>query len=466
MRGQRSNAFFPRVMTATSDSSVEPSDLEGSNLYSSEELQEALKKVSENIVSHVGGSRELPSPGLRVAQLYEQLAFPLTTHQAEQLAKHANTCPHGRGHDTVVDTAVRDCLQVEPSNITFTNPKWQPAVDLLVHQVTEAFGLPTISVKASFYKLLLYRKGGHFKPHRDTEKESGMFATLSIQLPSHFRGGEFVLTHKDKPAIYHNGTTDGTCAFEPHYNAFFADVQHEIRPVTEGYRVALVYNLSWIGEGTPPSASCDMIDVETALRDYAQLAPAGAWTLVLGLEHKYTKASLSRLGIRALKGADRRSIASIKAASHQIGEGDVNIVVCKLGIKVFESGDVWDQRFHRADSHNGDIFADAKFDADGKAVKRDLNFITWEYAGSDLKFELKNKGDVEITGNEGATRETTYSAYAVVIWPKNKDLELRCTSTEAITSLLRGAPKHITHERINRILRYYETVSEASPHRP
>ena len=38
-------------------------------------------------------------------------------------------------------------------------------------------------VAVNLYKMVLYKKDGHFKPHRDTEKEPGMFGTLIIQLP-------------------------------------------------------------------------------------------------------------------------------------------------------------------------------------------------------------------------------------------------------------------------------------------
>ncbi|CAN0450803.1 unnamed protein product, partial [Hapterophycus canaliculatus] len=29
-----------------------------------------------------------------------------------------------------------------------------------------------------------YESGGHFRPHKDTEKEAGMFGTLVVQLPT------------------------------------------------------------------------------------------------------------------------------------------------------------------------------------------------------------------------------------------------------------------------------------------
>jgi hypothetical protein len=38
--------------------------------------------------------------------------------------------------------------------------------------------LENCNVEARLYKLLVYESGGHFKIHRDTEKEAGMFATL------------------------------------------------------------------------------------------------------------------------------------------------------------------------------------------------------------------------------------------------------------------------------------------------
>ncbi|PXF46952.1 hypothetical protein BWQ96_03290 [Gracilariopsis chorda] len=119
-----------------------------------------------------------------------------------------------------------------------------------------------------------------------------------------------------------------------------------------------------------------MSNVAYALKEYAKQSPAGAWTLAFGLEHKYTKASLSTLGVRDLKGADRCSVAAFSEASQQIGIGDVNVVLCKLSRTVCESGDVWNGRFQKIDTDEGEIFAEVKFDADGNVVKDDLNFIT------------------------------------------------------------------------------------------
>ncbi len=57
----------------------------------------------------------------------------------------------------------------------FTNPAWPAALKAVVDQVKDGLGLPEESaVQANLYKLLLYEVGGHFKVHRDSEKEPGL----------------------------------------------------------------------------------------------------------------------------------------------------------------------------------------------------------------------------------------------------------------------------------------------------
>jgi hypothetical protein len=41
-----------------------------------------------------------------------------------------------------------------------------------------------MQLAAQLYKMLLYERGSHFAPHRDSEKQEGMVATLVVMLPS------------------------------------------------------------------------------------------------------------------------------------------------------------------------------------------------------------------------------------------------------------------------------------------
>ena len=62
---------------------------------------------------------------------------------------------------------------------------WEKHVQSLTDRVKADLGVPDGQpVKAELYKLLLYQAGDHFAPHRDTEKAPGMFATMTVLLPS------------------------------------------------------------------------------------------------------------------------------------------------------------------------------------------------------------------------------------------------------------------------------------------
>lgn len=64
-----------------------------------------------------------------------------------------------------------------------------------------------------------------------------MFGTLVVQLPSTFRGGELVVRHNGQQQVFGaqaRGVGDASLS----YVAFYADCEHEVKPVTQGYRCA------------------------------------------------------------------------------------------------------------------------------------------------------------------------------------------------------------------------------------
>ncbi len=76
-----------------------------------------------------------------------------------------------------------------------------------------------------------------------------MFGTLIVQFPSHFTGGDLVLRHST-----HKPTVIKTCAdshWAVKYTAFYCDVEHELRPVESGYRLAVAYNLVHTDQSGP-----------------------------------------------------------------------------------------------------------------------------------------------------------------------------------------------------------------------
>ena len=182
---------------------------------------------------------------------------------------------------------------------------------------------------ADFYKLLVYDAGSFFVDHRDTEKIPGMFATMVLVLPSTHGGGELVVKHAGREAALDLHPEDPS---EIGFAGFYADCVHEVRPVTTGFRLTLVYNLRFVDRSRPlkaPDYRVEQARVAEALRNWAS-AEDEPDKLILPLEHAYTPAELS---FGALKGADA-GVASvlIKAAA----EGDCDLHLALVSIE--ESG--------------------------------------------------------------------------------------------------------------------------------
>ena len=90
----------------------------------------------------------------------------------------------------------------------------------------------------------------HFKPHRDSEKADGMFATMVICISSEHEGGDVVVRLGQEAKKYSTAMhSEWKCS----YLAWYADVLHEVRPVETGARVVLTYNLIYNGQEQIPN---------------------------------------------------------------------------------------------------------------------------------------------------------------------------------------------------------------------
>lgn len=163
-----------------------------------------------------------------------------------------------------------------------------------------------VGCRLSLYKLLLYKTGSFFKPHRDSEKDDGMFGTVVIQLPSFYEGAKLIVRHNHRTEeVDNSSTTTPQNGFSMFYTAFYCDCVHEILPVTSGVRVCLVYNLvmtNGIERSSFPSAK--RLEVEGREADLVDLIRN--WPndrkIIYCLSHKY---SLQNLSLENLKSTDR-----------------------------------------------------------------------------------------------------------------------------------------------------------------
>ncbi|QDV20623.1 hypothetical protein Pan153_52990 [Gimesia panareensis] len=256
-----------------------------------QQLLDALGNLTESISFSASGKCPFVLPGLTIDGIGE-IAFPVSKTGARSLIKQARQAPYGRGEATIVDTDVRRVWQLEPDQFRLENPQWQSLVCEVANSVKSEFGIKQ-NITANLYKLLIYEKGSFFAPHRDTEKLHRMFATLVICLPSKHTGGQLIISHAGQSQIVDFGGK--TLNYDLQYAAFYADCEHEIRPVTDGYRICLVYNLTLDGRRKQPVAPEFSDSIESATTAVETIFKENDLRdmLVLPLLHQYTEAGLT-----------------------------------------------------------------------------------------------------------------------------------------------------------------------------
>jgi hypothetical protein len=198
---------------------------------------------------------------------FGSVPLPVTAENAEQIIRKCQRAPYGLGSKTLVDTSVRNVWELGPRKFKIHSAAWQKQLAVMVKDVGQQLGLEGQKIKAQLYKLLVYEKGSFFVTHQDTERTAGMFATLVISLPSRHSGGTLIVSHlgEDKKIAF--GGKSSATDFQ--YAGFYADCSHEIKPITSGYRVCLVYNLRLLQKKTMPLSAKNK-NVEEKVADLLQ----------------------------------------------------------------------------------------------------------------------------------------------------------------------------------------------------
>ncbi|NNF95426.1 MAG: 2OG-Fe(II) oxygenase [Halobacteria archaeon] len=279
-----------------------------------DKLLEALGEVDRPGAVCTSGDRPLTMPGLEVKGV-GALSLPLGKTQARKLIKQCRQAPYGKGTETLVDTDVRQTWELDLDDFQLTNPKWEDLVEEIVTDVQRELGLEKRKLTPHLYKLLVYEKGGFFLPHRDGEKLDRMVATLVICLPSVCEGGELIVSHDGwQCEILFTGAASG---HELSYAAFYADCQHEVRPLRSGYRLCLTYNLTLAKSRSKkgisaPSYSAAASAISALLDDWREAEDKDK--IAITLDHRYTQDGLS---VDKLKGVDRARAEVLFEAAEQ-----------------------------------------------------------------------------------------------------------------------------------------------------
>ena len=430
-------------------------------------LEKILSKVRRAGDFFVHGNVEVPMPKLEVDGA-GIISFTVPEMQVRQLIQQAERAPYGRGVETMLDTSVRKVWQLQPAKVRLSGKSWAGSFQGIVDRVAAGLGCAKGTVSAELYKMLVYDNGAFFAAHRDTEKTEGMFGTLVLALPSVHRGGEIVIRHAGREATVDLSAVEVS---ELAFAAFYADCEHEVRPIVEGNRVCLVYNLVQRlapNSGAPPlTAPLYKSEVAAAAKCLAKaFETAGAPTKIAWLlEHQYSPDGLSFFG---LKNADAARAKVFVESAAQAG------LAAHLGIVHIEEygaaepyydGDFGYGGYSRWQGYDdedveedvaGDDFEVIEVSESRQCIGEwvDTQDRRVDFGQIPLgEGELLPRGALddeepdeqrltEATGNEGASFERSYHRAALVLWPQERFADVLLQSgVSAVIPYLRGKVK-------------------------
>ncbi|EFJ13617.1 hypothetical protein SELMODRAFT_424217 [Selaginella moellendorffii] len=409
--------------------------------------------------------------------------LPLSQEGLARLKSVCQQAPYGLGERTLVDTDVRKAWQVNPDKISCPeNPSFFSSV---VHGLAAAglaaMGLDprALELDVKLYKLLLYEAGGHFKFHRDTEKD---------------------VCDDDRPAPHsvraHRRSSRGSSS-KYFSTIFFCDCEHQLEEVTGGSRLSLVFslvrnNVEFIAAENVPSFVSSMPRVKELLREWVEKGGGGVAQransrrsrqlatvarsnaprmqlatratrrtqveeddsyddddyapvysrnrseykrklLAIPLAHKYSKTSLSFAG---LKGQDRVVAAMVRACEFL----DVHLCMLTKHKTVTEDVSIEygiDNRPAKFQRWEIDVRHQVLRCA-LKKLPRDMNQDKDEFNERDLFDFLEDefRGTGMMAGNEGGTNQYFYHVAVLVVWPRETRMQTICCSPIHIDWLL------------------------------
>ncbi|KAI8630509.1 hypothetical protein F5Y19DRAFT_474292 [Xylariaceae sp. FL1651] len=348
---------------------------------------------------------QFANPGLQIGDTL--ITLPLDPAQVSLIRDASRQAPFGRGDATLVDTSVRNTWELDASKFRIANPAWSPFVSSVLQDVSQSLGMS--GVRTELYKLLLYEKDSFFKRHKDSEKAPGMIATLSICLPSRYKGGEVHLSHAGKNHVFDTSQS----IFDISALAWYADVTHEIKPVAEGHRLALIYNIIEAGgDGATSANSLTRQDqkLQSAIARLKLQAPVPKRVLYF-LDHKYSQSSLR---IDHLKGRDRAIGQTLQEACMSNG---CYLFLCNVTKRISDS------RSYYYDSHEGpELTIDTIATCSGQIFASEIDLDKKDILGPNpyTQRDADSESEGEDTGNEGVLMEYRYHDSAVAIVPKNQ----------------------------------------------
>jgi len=400
-------------------------------------------------------------PGIYIEN-FGEIAFPFNSTNYQSLQEHTQQAPFGKGSKTVVDVTVRSSKEIDAKQIQILNQKWPKKLKKILKNIKGKLGIENKEIAASLYKLLIYKEGDFFLPHKDSEKEKGMFGTLIIGMPAKHTGGELVVEFNDKKEQIN--FADDIENYEMPYVAFFADCKHEIKPITSGYRLCLVYNLIQTDKKASIKSPTYNKQVVALSKLFTKAkSQLNQTVLPILLDHQYTPSNFSSA---FLKPADLLRANTIIEAAKKAGyHSKLALLTC------YQSGDLEVEY-----GGGGSYYGNQNFETGdmGEVHESYLEIAHWVDDGTPslgemqleednfvANYELTNGDPIEreedtYTGNWGMTVEYWYHYGAVVIWPIEKHKNI--INAAYITDKIEWLSYYVNNTNVNNETHNFEAA--------
>lgn len=370
---------------------------------------------------------EFQFPGLEIDGVGE-IAYPINKVQAKALIQVAHKALFGKGSETILDNNVRSAWEIDADKLSFKGSRWAELLDKIVRAIKPDLGLEDYTITAHLYKMLIYQAGDFFLPHKDSEKEIGMFGTLVIGLPSKHTGGELVVSFGGVEEIADFSEDSGDYKID--FAAFYADCDHEVRPLMSGYRICLVYNL--IQQKSINKIKLTSLETYVAkLADIFTLQQKKGITKpnIVLLGHQYTPENFSE---HQLKLNDRPKVEVLLQAAKKAGcYAKMCLVTSYLsgspegGGGYYDYGDDGDEDAEMEEVHDEQLYIEHWLENDIPA----LSNVSFEEDDLITSFNLKDgepimKESTGYMGNYGPDLNHWYHYGAVAIWSPEANAQL------------------------------------------
>lgn len=381
------------------------------------------------------------------------IQFPIETPDIKPLLKASESAKFGLREQTLLDKTIRDTSEISSDKISVQIN--QKKLNQMLNYMREQLGLAQDTIlRPHLHNLLIYGPGQFFKPHQDSEKLDGMVATLIIVLPSPHIGGDLIVQHKQHNACFESESImpqSLKCA------AFYADCQHEVKLVKQGYRIALTYNLVLESK----SESKALISKKhhnpaliAALKEYFSngLEDSDPTSLVYLLDHSYSEHSLRW---PLLKGNDQSTALALKTAAYEL-KLIPHLALTEIHQSWQTDGD--DDSPEHIELIDEDMSFSNWLDENGNALAYGSYCVSEDEVCSTKELENCEPDQIEIEGwmgNYGNTADYWYRRAAVILWRQEDQIvfNFKLNAEQALMQLTQLIECRGNEEQVKAILK-------------